>query len=123
MKVQRQVLETRESIPIRISEGEIDKKRRERVGQALQNLTRVTGKKFILDFLPTKNHSFNFHVVFVSEVKHRFLRLAVTSRYWLEVMKRMHPRNTTIAVDLIETLESIENKIIRAIVGDKYTKH
>lgn len=124
MKVQRQVfLEVRESVPIRISEGEIGKKRRERVGQALQNLAEKTGKKSILGFLPARNRSFDFYVASIRGDRYKFSRLSVTSRYWLESLKKMHPDNTVIAVDLIESTESIEKKIIREIMFTRHIKH
>lgn len=122
--MQRQAfLEDRKSFPIKIYEGEIGEKRRERVYQALQNLSGRRGQKSILGFLPASKRSFDFYVIFVREDKYRFLRLSVTSRYWLETMRKMHPDNNVIAVDLIELIESIENKIIKEIMSRKYSKY
>ena len=114
--------EIKENIPMRtLEQGDIIKKRKERVRQALQNLTERTErteKKIILGFLPARNLSFDFYVVFVHD-RYKISHLSVSDRYWLEAKKKMYPENIVIAVDLIETLESIENKILRAIAAKK----
>ncbi len=111
----RAFLEDIKSSSIKIYEGEVGEKRKARVSQALQNLSERREQKSILSFLSVSKRSFGFYVIFVGGERYRFLRLSVTSRYWLETQRKRHPENTVIAVDFIESIESIENKIMKAI--------